>query len=126
MKSIKKIINFNLHPINTSVNYLNDCKEKLKNKSVLQLDNFLLPSSLKKIQDEAHTLHSKAFYCSQNHTILLNKKSNDLGINDPCNVEVISDKGCVPHDLIPPESDLCTLYNSIDFKFCTTTYIHLL
>ena len=46
---------------------------------------------------------------------MLNKKNNDLDINDPCNIEVKSDKGCVPHDLIPPESDLSKLYNSSDF-----------
>ena len=36
--------------------------------------------------------------------------------DDPCNIEVKSDKGCVPHDLIPPNSFLNGLYNSIEFK----------
>ena len=115
MNSINQIVNFDLHPVNISTEYLNTCKNKLKNNSVLQLDNFLLPKSLKKIQNEANLLHSKAYYCTQNHTVLLNKKNNDLDINDPCNIEVKSDKGCVPHDLIPPESDLSKLYNSSDF-----------
>ena len=112
---MKKIVNFYLHPVNTSADYLNACKDKLKNNSVLQLDDFLLPTSLKKIQNEANLLHSKAYYCTQNHTVFLNKKNNDLDINDPCNIEVQSDKGCVPHDLIPPESNLSKLYNSSDF-----------
>ena len=115
MNSISQIVNFDLHPINISTDYLNACKNKLKNNSVLQLDNFLLPKSLKKMQDEANLLHSEAYYCSQNHTVLLNKKNKDLDINDPCNIEVKSDKGCVPHDLIPFESDLSKLYNSSDF-----------
>ena len=112
---MKKIVNFYLHPVNTSADYLNACKDKLKNNSVLQLDNFLLPKSLKNIQNEANLLHSKAYYCSQNHTVLLNKKNSALDINDPCNREVKSDKGCVPHDLIPADSDLIKLYNSSDF-----------
>ena len=103
---MKKIVNFDLHPINASTDYLNDCRNKLINNSVLQLDNFLLSESLKKIQIEANLLSEKAYYCSQNHTVLLNKKNNDLDINDPCNIEVKSDKGCVPHDLIPPDSAL--------------------
>jgi len=115
MNSLNKIVNFDLHPINTSVDYLIACKNKLKNNSVLQLDNFLLQKSLKKIQREANLLHPKAYYCSQNHTVLLNKKNNNLDFNDPCNIEVKSDKGCVPHDLIPIESDLSKLYNSDDF-----------
>ena len=115
MEFINQIVNLELHPINISSNYLNVCKSKLMNNSVLQLDNFLLPNSLKKIQQEANLLNSKAYYCSQNHTVLLNKKNNDLDINDPCNIEVQSDKGCVPHDLIPPKSDLSKLYSSNDF-----------
>ena len=115
MNSINQIVNFDLHPVNISTDYLNACKNKLKNNSVLQLDNFLLPKSLKKIQREANLLHSKTYYCSQNHTVLLNKKNIDSDINDPCNIEVQSNKGCVPHDLIPPESDLSKLYNSSDF-----------
>ena len=115
MNPINHIVNFDLHPVNISNDYLNTCKNKLMNNSVLQLDNFLLPKSLKKIQNEANLLHSKAYYCSQNHTVLLNKKNNDSNINDPCNIEVRSDKGCVPHDLISSESDLLQLYNSNDF-----------
>ena len=104
-----------LRNIENVKDFTNTCKNKLKNNSVLQLDDFLLPTSLKKIQNEANLLHSKAYYCTQNHTVFLNKKNNDLDINDPCNIEVQSDKGCVPHDLIPPESNLSKLYNSSDF-----------
>ena len=96
--------------------YIENCKQKLLQNSVLQLDNFLLPQSLEKIQEEARSLHEQAYYCTQNHTVLLNKKSNNLDNDDPCNIEVISDKGCVPHDLIPNNSDLSRLYNSSDFK----------
>ena len=102
--------------INSSKKYLDSCKKKLLQNSVLHLDNFLLPQSLKNIQDEAHALHSKAYYCSQNHTVLLNKKNDEFDPDDPCNIEVVSDKGCVPHDLISSESDLSKLYKSSDFK----------
>ena len=112
---MNKIVNLDLHPIIKSKNYLNACKEKLKKNSVLLLENFLLPESLRNIQNEANLLHSKAYYCSQNHTVLLNKKDSDLDGDDPCNIEVKSNKGCVPHDLISHESDLSKLYNSNEF-----------
>ena len=115
MENINNIINLDLHPINESTEYLNVCKKKLKRDSVLQLNKFLLSKSLTKIQNEANSLHAKAYYCSQNHTVLLNKKNNDLDSDDPCNIEVNSNKGCVPHDLIPPDSDLIKLYNSNHF-----------
>ena len=69
-----KIINLDKHPINSNY-YLDTCKKKLKDKSVLQLDDFLSSESLKNIQKEANALHSKAYYCSQNHTVFLKKKT---------------------------------------------------
>ena len=121
MASLNQIVNLDLHPINQSEKYLKVCKNKLRKESVLQLNNFLSSKSLKDIQKEANDLHSKAFYCSQNHTILLTKKNINISKDDPCNIEVKSDKGCVPHDLIPSNSNLRTLYNSNDFiKFIET------
>ena len=122
MSSINQIVNLDLHPINHSEKYLKKCKNKLIKESVLQLNNFLSSKSLNNIQKEANHLHSQAFYCSQNHTILLTKKNKNLSNDDPCNIEIKSNKGCVPHDLIPPNSNLRTLYNSNDFvKFLETT-----
>ena len=121
MASLNQIVNLDLHPINHSEKYLKECKNKLIKESVLQLNNFLSSKSLNNIQKEANYLHSKAFYCSQNHTILLTKKNINISKEDPCNIEVRSDKGCVPHDLIPSNSNLRTLYNSNDFiKFIET------
>ena len=116
MKNIKEIINFKLHPINNSSQYINECKKKLNKDSILQIDNFLLDQSLQDIQSEAKNLHKNAYYCSQNHTVLLEKKNYDLSESDPCNIEVKSDKGCVPHDLIPINSDLKILYDDLVFK----------
>ena len=116
MKNIEEIINLKLHPISSSLQYINECKKKLNKDYILQLDNFLLDQSLQDIQSEAKYLHKNAYYCSQNHTVLLEKKNYDLNKNDPCNIEVKSDKGCVPHDLIPINSDLQILYNALVFK----------
>ena len=115
MNSLNQIVNLNLHPITKSDQYIKLCKNKLTNNSVLQLDNFLSPKTLKNIQNEAKYLHSKAYYCSQDHTVLLVKKNNSLNDKDPLNIVVKSDKGCVPHDLIPKNSYLRKLYNSNDF-----------
>ncbi|MBI29400.1 MAG: hypothetical protein CFH21_00496 [Alphaproteobacteria bacterium MarineAlpha5_Bin11] len=112
---MKNIVDTKLHPISTSIDYINDCKKKLESNSILKLDNFLLPNILQDIQNEANLLHTKAYYCSQKHTILLNKKSDSFEVNDPCNIELKSDKGCVPHDLIPKKSELRKLYESTEF-----------
>jgi len=115
MNSLNQIVNLELHPVTKSKQYIELCKNKLTTNSVLQLDNFLLTKTLKNIQNEAKFLHPKAYYCSQDHTVLLVKKSNRSNNKDPLNIQVKSDKGCVPHDLIPTNSYLRKLYNSDDF-----------
>jgi len=44
------------------------------------------------------------------------EKNIQLDDKHPCNIEVVSDKGCVPHDLIPENSSLRIIYNSTLFK----------
>ena len=125
MYALNQIVNLKLHPINNSSEYLIYCKNKLKKDSILKLDNFLLLNSLKKLQKEAENLKTKAYYCHQKHTILLNKKNKKIKKNDPLNIEVESNKGCVPHDLIPINSDLLKIYKSKDFRNFLTKVLDL-
>ena len=116
MSSLDKIVNLKKHPINSLNKYVLECNKKLNREYVLKLDNFLTKKAVKNIELEAISLKDKAYYCSQYHTILLNKKNNNYDNKDPCNIEVKSDKGCVPHDIIPKNSYLNKLYNSKTFK----------
>mgnify|MGYP000594376985 FL=1 len=115
MKHINTIIDYNKHPIN-DVKYIQECNSLIKKNSLLVLENFLSKNSLLKILNEAKKLEDHAYYCQQQHTILLSKQSDDIDKNDPLNRLMISDKGCVPHDLINKNSDLNILYNSEVFK----------
>ena len=117
MNKIVNIVNLKKHPINSLNDYVIQCHNKLKKENILQLDNFLTDEAIENIQIEAEFLKDQAYYCSQLHTILLNKKDKNLDDTDPCNIEVKSDKGCVPHDLIPKNSYLNKLYNLNKFKY---------
>ena len=115
MSEIDKIVNLEKHPINSLNSYVLDCYKKLNSENILQLDSFLTLEALNNIKIEAENLKDQAYYCSQLHTILLNKKNKLLSNKDPCNIEVRSDKGCVPHDIIPKDSYLNKLYTSNEF-----------
>ena len=115
MNNMNSIINIEDHPIENK-EYRNYCYETLRKKSILTLENFLNQESLYSIQQEALLLEVRAFYCSQKHTVLLSQYDDNIDREDPLNIEVISDKGCVPHDLINPNSKLNLLYNSSIFK----------
>jgi len=116
MNDLQDIINLKTHPIDDFNYYVKSCRSQLKKKSILTLNSFLTEESLFNLQREGQSLHNKAFYCSQNHNILLTEKNIQLDDKHPCNIEVVSDKGCVPHDLIPENSSLRIIYNSALFK----------
>jgi hypothetical protein len=124
MESINSIINFSKHPIN-DLNYIQECHSLIKKNSLLILENFLLDKSLTNILNEAKQLEGKAFYCEQQHTILLSKTSNNFDDKDPLNRPMTSDKGCIPHDLINHKSDLNILYHSDIFKSFIKNVLHL-
>ena len=99
MNSINSIIDLSKHPIGDN-KYINNCNSLIKKNSLLVLEDFLSKKSLDNILNEAKKLESKAFYCEQQHTILLSKQSDSIDKNDPLNILMTSDKGCVPHDLL--------------------------
>ncbi len=115
MNNLEEIINNQLHPIKDE-KYVNKCKKQIQKNSILILKRFLNNNCLNELTDEALKLQDKAYYCSQNHTILLNKNTESDDPDDPLNAEVVSDKGCVPHDLLSQNSKLNILYKSPDFK----------
>ncbi len=116
MNNLRTVIDFQHHSIDDLNSYAQSCRSELQKNSILVLNNFLTKEALAKLQHEAQMLHAKAFYCSQNHNILLTEKNTQLNDNHPCNLEMISDKGCVPHDLIPYDSHLRTIYSSAIFQ----------
>jgi len=115
MSKLEDIVNFKNYPIYKR-EFQDECFEHIRKKSVLILKNFINENCLNDIQKEALSLEHKAYYCSQKHTVLLKKKDINMIDEDPLNIEVISDKGCVPHDLINSNSYLNKLYNSSIFK----------
>ena len=112
----KNIIDMTRHPIDDLNDYAICCRNDLKKKSILILNKFLTTEALLELKKEAKSLQDRAFYCSQNHNVLLTKKDFLLADNHPCNIQVVSDKGCIPHDLVPPNSYLETIYSSEEFQ----------
>ena len=115
MNKLEEIVNTDQHPINNE-EYIKKCKKQIQKNSILILKSFLNKNCLNELIDGALKLENQAFYCSQNHTILLNKTNELEDPNDPLNIEVVSDKGCVPHDLLTQNSKLNILYRLSDFK----------
>ena len=116
MDNLQNIIDLKQHPINDLNSYTMQCKKELQENSILILKNFLKPEALVKLKLEAKALQEKAFYSFQEHNVLLAEKNKEWDDKHPCNIEVVSNKGCVPHDLIPDNSCLRSIYTSKLFQ----------
>ena len=84
MNTIIDIVNQSKHPIDSD-EYIQYCNDEIKKNSILILNDFLTNGCLSELITEANGLQDQAFYCSQNHTILLNKQDKLSDLNDPLN-----------------------------------------
>jgi len=116
MDNTQDIIDIKRHPIDNLNEYAMRCRSDLQENSILILNKFLKKEALSTLQQEAKSLQNKAFYCSQTHNVLLTKRNLLLENNYPCNINLLSDKGCIPDDLVPSNSHLRTIYTSNKFK----------
>ena len=73
MNDLKDIIDLQCHPVGDAT-YATRCRSKFQKFSILVLKNFLRKDALVNLQIEASELQGKAFYCSQNHNVLLTEK----------------------------------------------------
>lgn len=115
METLKGIVDEN-YDLLEDPSFIERCQRELREKSILVLGNFLARDALSALQREAFSLKDHVYFCSQSHNVLLTEGDSILSQNHPCNVKVFSDKGCVPHDLIPESSFLNVLYNSLKFQ----------
>ena len=105
----EKIFNLHQHPIQ-DVRYTQSCKAQLDSIGALVMENFLSVDTLESLQNEAREVRPLAYFCSQNHNAYLLDSDPSLPDDHIRNLEHVSDKGCVPHDQIPENSPLRTLY----------------
>ena len=105
----EKIFNLHQHPIQDA-RYTQSCKAQLDSIGALVMENFLSVDTLESLQNEAREVRPLAYFCSQNHNAYLLDSDHSLPDEHIRNLEQVSDKGCVPHDQIPANSPLRTLY----------------
>ena len=111
----EKIFNQHQHPIQDA-RYTQYCKAQLDSIGALVMENFLSVDTLESLQNEAREVRPLAYFCSQNHNAYLLDSDHSLPDEHIRNLEQQSDKGCVPHDQIPDNSPLRTLYEWSEFR----------
>ena len=112
---LARIINGDLHPI-LDYNYIIRCKLQLLRNGVLVLENFLRSETLEDLKKEAQEIRPNAYFCYQKHNAFLLEEDSSLPKTHIRNLELVSDKGCIPHDKIPKSSRIRSIYESNEFR----------
>ena len=104
-----ELVNLHQHPIQDT-RYTQSCKAQLDSTGALVMEKFLSADTVESLQNEARNVRPLAFFCHQNHNAYLLDSDASFPEEHIRNLEQVSDKGCVPHDQIPDNSPLRTLY----------------
>jgi len=113
--SLCDLVDLNLYPLHES-EYRTRCKEKLDQRGVLVLPNFLTDDAIASVTREGIENQHLAYFAVSDHNAYLKPDDKTHEANHPRNRKVSSSKGCITTDQIPPESALHTLYESETLK----------
>jgi hypothetical protein len=92
------------------------CKQTLDDDGVLVLRGFLGAHALDSIRQEGLQRSGAAFYANTKHNVYLRPQDDALPSDHARNRLVVSSKGCITDEDIPPDSPLRTLYNAPLFR----------
>ena len=109
------VVNLDKYPLD-QVDFGAKCAAILDEKGVLVLKDFIRPTTLALLQEEAQHNADKAYFCTQKHSVYLTPPDLTLPAVHPRNRQVESSKGCICDDLVGIHSPLRTLYDAVEFR----------
>ena len=112
---IGKWVNLKSCPLG-SIDFANQCHQKLSDTGVLLLPKFLLPEALKQTIKEAEAQAHLAYFTKNTHNVYLSEPDTSLPEDHIFNRQVKSSKGCITTDQIQSKSGLHVIYNNSIFK----------
>lgn len=92
------------------------CAGTLDSKGVLVLEDFIKPAALEELRRESQEGKSKAYFCTNQHSVYLTPHNPEFSADHPANRQVESSKGCICDDDVAPGSPLRTLYDDASFQ----------
>ncbi len=92
------------------------CRESLEKTGAIVMPRFLKPEAIDAIRREGEERKHLAYFCRQEHNVYLTPPDDHYPPDHIRNRIVVSTKGCITDDVIPPESPLRTLYDAEIFR----------
>ena len=112
---ISKWVNLKFCPLD-SINFVNQCRQKLSESGILLIPQFLQSEALRKIIKESEEQIHLAYFTKKTHNVYLSEPDKSLHEDHVFNRQVKSSKGCITTDQIKSESGLHVIYNNSLFK----------
>jgi len=112
---INKWVNLETCPLD-SIDFANQCRQKLSEEGVLLIPQFLQSEALKQTIKEAEAQTHLAYFTKKTHNVYLSEPNASLPETHVFNRQVKSSKGCITTDQIQKESGLHIIYNNFIFK----------
>jgi hypothetical protein len=99
-----------------TLEYRRWCREELEAKGTLVLRDFLTVDAIAQVVGDLAPREGEAYYAMSSHNVYLTPPDSDLPPDHPFNRQVISSKGLIADDQIPPNSPLRTVYENPSFR----------
>ncbi len=112
---LNRIVDTEKYPLSDPA-FRSSSRDTLSAEGALVLRGFLRPSAIESIRREGEDNRHRAYFCTQEHNAYLTPPDPDYLADHPRNRIVVSSKGCITDDVVPPESQLRALYNSPEFR----------
>ncbi len=92
------------------------CRERFDRTGALVLERFLTDEATAAIAAEAAGLRPLAYFTAQHHNVYLDEPDTDLPDDDARSRVIVSTKGAVTTDQLPPGSPLRALYDAPEVR----------
>ena len=103
------------HPIGDA-QYVALCKAQLDANGALVLEGFFRPEAITQIVAESQRAADDVFYADSTHNVYLTPPDESLANDHPFNRQVVSSKGLIADDQVPPDSPLRAVYDADSFR----------
>ena len=103
------------HPI-TDPAFSDRCKAILDERGALVLEGFFRPAAIEQIISDVMLQRDDVFYAASTHNVYLTPPSDQFADDHAFNRQVVSSKGLIADDQIPPDSPLREVYESPEFR----------
>lgn len=104
-----------LHPL-TDLEYVSECRARLERDGALVLRGFATPAAIERIVAQSAPWEIDAYYAGSTHNVYLTPSDPAFEPEHSYNRQVVSSKGLIADDQIPPDSPLREIYDDGSFR----------